>query len=279
MQHAMREWAAEVEKFTAGNVKIEFAAASLVPPQQQMSAVQSGIFDVGFIGNPYIFNRAPLISFSSLRWLISDAEAASVALWRIYEKTLASKKQYADVQLLALFHFAGAQLYSLNDKPINSVDELKSRKMWALPGEAADLLKNLGMSRITSPAPQISESVSRGVVDEYYGITLDSDTNFKATAYTKAVTLFPRGATSSSFSMFINKDKWASLSEKDRAVAISRQLEAEYAYLNAHGSAAQDGRGPFGGFKQSGIGRNLGCEGVIQFQGYHSISDPAGWLA
>jgi acyl-CoA reductase-like NAD-dependent aldehyde dehydrogenase len=66
--------------------------------------------------------------------------------------------------------------------------------------------------------------------------------------------------------------------DRDRAVALSRRIEAGYTYLNAHGPAAQDGRGPFGGFKDSGIGRNLGYEGVIQFQGYHSISGPAGWL-
>ena len=66
--------------------------------------------------------------------------------------------------------------------------------------------------------------------------------------------------------------------DRDRAVAIARRIEAGFTYLNAHGPAAQDGRGPFGGFKKSGIGRNLGYEGVIQFQGYHSISGPAGWL-
>ncbi|MFO1266761.1 MAG: aldehyde dehydrogenase family protein [Rubrivivax sp.] len=66
--------------------------------------------------------------------------------------------------------------------------------------------------------------------------------------------------------------------DRDRAVALSRRLEAGYTYLNAHGPAAQDGRGPFGGFKHSGIGRNMGYEGVIQFQGRHSISGPAGWL-
>ncbi|WP_254656275.1 aldehyde dehydrogenase family protein [Jannaschia sp. CCS1] len=66
--------------------------------------------------------------------------------------------------------------------------------------------------------------------------------------------------------------------DRDRAVALSRRIEAGYTYLNAHGPAAQDGRGPFGGFKDSGIGRNLGYEGVIQFQGHHTISGPSGWL-
>ncbi len=66
--------------------------------------------------------------------------------------------------------------------------------------------------------------------------------------------------------------------DKDRAVALSRRLEAGYTYLNAHGPTAQDGRGPFGGFKDSGIGRNLGFEGVMGFMGPHSISGPPGWL-
>lgn len=64
----------------------------------------------------------------------------------------------------------------------------------------------------------------------------------------------------------------------DRAVRLARRIEAGYSFINAHGPSAQDGNGPFGGFKQSGIGRNFGYEGVIQFQGHHSIAGAPGTL-
>ena len=61
-----------------------------------------------------------------------------------------------------------------------------------------------------------------------------------------------------------------------RAVALARRLEAGFTNINAHGPTAMDGLTPFGGVKQSGIGRNFGPDGVRQFQETHSISGPSG---
>lgn len=66
--------------------------------------------------------------------------------------------------------------------------------------------------------------------------------------------------------------------DKERALSIAKRLEAGYTYINGHGPLAQDHRSPFGGVKQSGIGRVLGHEGLNEFMEPHSISAPQGFL-
>ena len=63
-----------------------------------------------------------------------------------------------------------------------------------------------------------------------------------------------------------------------RAMQIARRLEAGFTNINGHGPTAMDGLSPFGGVKQSGIGRNFGIDGIKQFQDVHSISAPVGDL-
>ncbi len=66
--------------------------------------------------------------------------------------------------------------------------------------------------------------------------------------------------------------------DSKRAESVARRLQAGVTYLNGHGPTVQDPRAPFGGVKQSGIGRNLGIEGTLGFLEPHSISSPSGWL-
>jgi acyl-CoA reductase-like NAD-dependent aldehyde dehydrogenase len=59
----------------------------------------------------------------------------------------------------------------------------------------------------------------------------------------------------------------ASVWTGDDALAdkVTRQLIAGTVSVNCHGMAAQDPRVPFGGVGQSGLGRELGADGIRAF--------------
>ncbi len=61
----------------------------------------------------------------------------------------------------------------------------------------------------------------------------------------------------------------------DRAAAVARRLRTGYTFVNAHGAAHLDERAPFGGFNHSGMGREMGIEGLREFMDTHAVGFPA----
>jgi acyl-CoA reductase-like NAD-dependent aldehyde dehydrogenase len=58
------------------------------------------------------------------------------------------------------------------------------------------------------------------------------------------------------------------------AMRVGRQLRTGVTFFNNHNATAVDERAPFGGFAQSGIGRELGREGIRDFTETHVMAVP-----
>ena len=233
-----RAWGEEVERTTAGRVKVDFPPKSVAPAPKQWDAVTGGVADGALIFNGFIQNRAVLPGVSHLPWTSrGDAVATSAALWRTYERLFRATDEHRGARVLSLFTFIGGTYCSTTDRPIESADDLRSRKMWALPGVASGLLKNMDVSFVSGPAVKINEYVSRNVVEGYTGITYNSILQFKAAAYTKSCLKFPDLINNSSFLMFMNEDKWAELSPEDQAAVMAASGEK---IARAVGRAARD---------------------------------------
>jgi acyl-CoA reductase-like NAD-dependent aldehyde dehydrogenase len=73
-------------------------------------------------------------------------------------------------------------------------------------------------------------------------------------------------------------DTWGGLcgsvwtADPDAANRVASQLVCGYVWVNDHGATRLDLRAPFGGMKQSGIGREQGIEGIRAFQDTRSIA-------
>jgi len=223
----LKDWAAQVEEQTEGRVKVEFPAKSVAPPPKVLDAVRKGAADGGYMANVFSQKFAPGTGLSMTPWIHrGDAEAAGVALWEVYQKHFIEKDSWKGVELLGLFHFAAANICSVDGAPLDSVDALKERKVWALPGTTTALMKSLDIAVTSGPAVQIQELVSRNVVDAYAGITYDAIDKFGAGPYTKYCIEFEAAPTSTNFSHFISSKVWNRLSEEDQE--IIRTLSGEH---------------------------------------------------
>ena len=63
--------------------------------------------------------------------------------------------------------------------------------------------------------------------------------------------------------------------DTSHAMAVARQLRTGVTFFNNHNATAVDERAPFGGFAQSGIGRELGREGMRDFTETHVMAVPS----
>ncbi len=75
-------------------------------------------------------------------------------------------------------------------------------------------------------------------------------------------------------------DTWSGLcssvwsADAEHAGRVAAQLRTGTTFVNAHNAPWLDERAPFGGFNQSGMGREMGEEGILAFTDSHSVSFP-----
>jgi acyl-CoA reductase-like NAD-dependent aldehyde dehydrogenase len=62
----------------------------------------------------------------------------------------------------------------------------------------------------------------------------------------------------------------------ERAAEIGRRLRTGTTWINNANAVTQDDRAPFGGFRMSGIGRELGMDGILAFTEPHTLTFAAG---
>lgn len=73
-------------------------------------------------------------------------------------------------------------------------------------------------------------------------------------------------------------DTWGGLcssvwsSDPERASSVAARLRSGTTFINAHSAPFLDQRAPFGGFNQSGFGREMGLEGLLSYTDTHSVS-------
>ncbi|MCB1337832.1 MAG: TRAP transporter substrate-binding protein DctP [Maritimibacter sp.] len=233
-------WADDIAAATNGEVRITFPAQSVAPPPGILDAVRNGVADGGFIFNGFIANSNPGTMITQMPWMsLNDSKAMSTVLWNTYERVFAPVEDWRGVHLASMFHLGPTYLCSVTDTPITTLDDLKSRRVWALPGTIADTLSDMGLAIVAGPAVQVQELTSRNTVDAHLGLTLETIVSFGVAPYTKSCVEMSPALQSANFSIFFNQRAWDKLTDAQRAAIDELSGPALAARLGAATDAAE----------------------------------------
>lgn len=225
----MVPWAEEVEKVTEGRVKVEFTSAALGPPNRQFDLALNGVADVTASNHGYTATRFPLTEMVELPFVGDQAEALSVAWWRVYQKHLSKADEHRGVKLITLFVNGPGHLFN-NKRPITALEDVKGLKLRVQGGVTSAIANRLGAVTVAVPATQVYETLSNGVADGAF-FASDSYRSFKLEKLLTHVTKFPGSLFTSSFFVVMNQKKWDEISPKDQQAidAVSGEVFARKA--------------------------------------------------
>jgi len=219
-----KNWAADVEKATAGRVKFQELPKAPAAAPGTFDAVRDGLVDLSYVTASYTPARHILPLMAELPGAGATAEINSVAFSRIHWKYFQQVGEYKGVHLLAVWTHGPGQMFT--KKPMKSLEEFKGQKIRTGGGIAEAVANALGASAFVKPAPESYELLSSGVADGVF-FPFESIVSFKLDKVIGQATVFPGGLYSSAFGFFMNEDKWNKLSKQDQD--IINKFAGEYA--------------------------------------------------
>ncbi|WP_338086296.1 TRAP transporter substrate-binding protein [Marinomonas algarum] len=210
-------WGKAISEATDGRIDVEIVYG-LGHPKTMWNLVEDGIVDVSYSYHGYVPGRFELPQVVEQPGLGANAEAASYALWNTYDKYFADSGEFDGLKLLALFTHGHGQIHS--NFPVNSLDDLKDKKIRIGGGVQSILAEELQVTTVGAPAPKVYEMMQQGVIDGAF-LPTGEQKILRLSEVTKYLTVFPDGMYMGSFSMFMSPYVFEDLSQKDQE-AINR---------------------------------------------------------
>lgn len=204
----------EMEAATNGEVTGEIKMG-LAPPPAQMDLVMDGAADMTIIFHGYQPGRFTGTKLIELPGYEGNAEAASVAYWRVHEAHLAPLDEHRGVKLVALTTHGPGQIHS--NKPIGGMGDLEGLKTRLGGGVSANVGAELGLIGIQVPAPKVYETLASGAADAV-AMNIGERISFRLNEVAKNVFEMPGGFYRGSFAVIMSQESFDALPQAAREV-------------------------------------------------------------
>ncbi|BBB26793.1 TRAP transporter substrate-binding protein [Amphritea japonica] len=210
-------WSKWVEEATEGRVKVA-VEYGMGHPKTMFEIVEDGVADASFSYHGYVPGRFKLTQVVEQPLLGVNAEAASVAHWKIHQKYFTQANEHEGLEVIGLFTHGPGQIHLAD--PVSSLADLKGKKIRLGGGIQGEIGHRMGVTAVGAPAPKVYEMMQQGVIDGVF-IPMGEQKSLRLKEVAKNVIALPGGMYLGSFSMFMNPDFLADLDPKDREAILN----------------------------------------------------------
>ena len=238
LQKALEDWGTAVEKASGGTIHYQvFPAQQLGKAKDHYDMARDRIADLTYVNPGYTPGVFPIIAAGELPFLMSNATGGSEGLDAWYRKY--ADKEMKDVKFCLAFIHSPSAFHS-RAKKIVVPEDIKGMKVRSADATMADLVTLLGGTNVQTSAPEVRDTIERGVADAVtfpwgslvlFGID-------KVTKYHMDAPLYV-----TTFALVMNKDVYDRMSDRQKK-AVDDNCNTE--------AAGRVGE-PWGKFEDAGI--------------------------
>ncbi|MBK9114190.1 MAG: TRAP transporter substrate-binding protein [Betaproteobacteria bacterium] len=157
-------WCEKVGRESGGRIKCQIYPSMQLggTPPQLFDQAKDGVADIVWTLPTYQAGRFAKSEVFELPFMARNAETGSPALYEFVQKN--SLDEFRGVKVLAL-HLHDGSLLHFTKQRVTNADELKGLKVRAPTRIGTKFLTAIGAVPVQMPVPQVTESLSKGVID------------------------------------------------------------------------------------------------------------------
>lgn len=157
-------WCEKIAKESVNRLKCQLYPAMQLggTPPQLFDQAKDGVADIVWTVPSYQAGRFLKSEVFEIPFMTKTAEGSSRAFWEYMQKN--SLDEFKGTKIILAHVHDGAELHFAS-KQVKTLEDLKGLKVRAPTRIGTRMLTALGATPIQMPAPQVPESVAKGVVD------------------------------------------------------------------------------------------------------------------
>jgi len=158
-------WCEQLKEESEGRLQCEIYPSLQLggTPATLADMARSGAADIVWTAPSYSAGKFPRVEVLELPFLLPyGGMAGNKLIWQFYQDH--AQDDFKPYKVLAVFGDGGMDFH-VRPKPVETVDDLKGLKLRASSRSAANTLTALGATPVSMPPAQMTESISKGVID------------------------------------------------------------------------------------------------------------------